>query len=399
MTEQDQIAKKNKKLLTALQSSAVAGGRDLVDRRVKAILNSVPARIMASRGFRRWASWDEIKEFAGSWDPYNVGNEPIRAVNILKKSGSGTRPLQIFGAKRKAANVLVAQILGVTLPVNPVEYCTKSRGTKEAITKLKSMMMDPTITHIVVGDLINFYPSIRGDQLHDLLLLPEAVTNAVVLGLSTDQPEEGEGKDYIASHVPYPCFPFPYGDVPTAATSAPFGADPLGLPQGVATSAIIASRVALAKLATLPFSDRLVLYADDIAGGAQGEDEAMSVQSELEDVCASSPVGPLPRTFHIIPKSKKVRFLGRVLKYRPKNGDVRVTVDWPSFERFKDKIAVRWDEDIAEGGEAFARWALDEYTKRWFAGYPDADRDEFSEWAIRRAQRAAIPDQGYLKDD
>jgi hypothetical protein len=376
---------KYRRLLADLAKAVDAADPVRRSRAIAALLNSPSAKVMAAKHALMGKSLVQLKQFA-ALDLYDI-DEPVRTVAIAKPNG-GQRLLQIFGPRRKAANNLIAGILKIVLPVNQVEYCERGRGRTAAIGKLRDLMMDPAITHIAVTDVKDFYSTIRGAELVQCLPLPSAVTNGVVLGRTVPQQKEDEAHGCpsgVRAGLPL------QGDLPNLTHYPLLAADPQGLPQGAPTSGLIASRVALAGLGALPFQDRLFLYADDMAAGARGMEEAESIRTELGAICASCPVGPLSLTSHIIPKTEAVSFLGYALRFRPLDGDVRIVPDWKSFQRFKAKSAAL-HAGAEDEGTSYQKWAADDYRDRWLKAFPLCTHDAFLEEAARCAQYEAVPE-------
>ena len=200
--------------------------------------------------------------------------EPIAPAKLYfkKKPGGDLRSLfkyTVFGA---AQQYLVLWVLEPRLRLHEGQYAVPGRDWAAAIEKVKEQIRKG-YEWVIRGDIKNCYPSMNGDAVLDMLPGPRAVLRQVIL------PPMEECITY-SSHY-----------------AALLDQVRRGLPQGAASTALVAAAVLAPVLDELPDCVVIVLYVDDFAIFAPSKDAAVETMNTLREALWAAPVGNLQLKF------------------------------------------------------------------------------------------------------
>jgi hypothetical protein len=140
------LAKQHRKLLQQLERAVLDGDTRRADYIAHKILGSFAAKVSAVARTRKHDPEDgpvalaELKQLASPLNPYLPIVEPVRAV-FMEKGDHDWRIVTAFGPRRRASQVMCADILRIRLPAYDFDFMEKGNGGAEgAALRLKAMM-------------------------------------------------------------------------------------------------------------------------------------------------------------------------------------------------------------------------------------------------------------------
>lgn len=358
--------------LRRLQRAHLDSDKHAVKSVIHEVLNSFGAKVCAAtRTFKSPPSAQpptlaQIKALAESLNPTRAIPESVTVWSVPKLGGGSSRALASFGWKRRALQLLCADILSVRYPASSFDYLVKGKGgTKAALLALHTIIEEGKYQFVVTMDVANCFGSAIKKKVGELLPLPKSVVNNVLLvedEVAVVAKPNGETNTAPLCQVHS-----------TATDHVEDDGDAVrqGLPPGSSASGIIMYRAVIGPmLATLPFANRIVLYGDDLAVPVKDLSEGEEVQNLIKSLYATSPVGPLTIGRGTISHMMRgFDFLGYRTIRKPEcwGGRIHCRPSYRSYRKFELTAAAVYRD--AGGGMAGLKQAV-LYQKRWMASYP-----------------------------
>lgn len=268
-------------------------------------------------------------------------------------SSASYRQLCSFGHVRRARGWVVGRMLEILHPVHPSNFLISGRGTEALSDHIKKMGWGKKKlnTHFLLFDVKNFYPSVRQNQeVVELLGLPECLVR----------------HDIFTS----PTTPITISGVLPLCISEEelVGAARQGLPQGKATSSLVAGILYGWLLEQVVPAHRFFYYGDD-GGIVCNETDGETIAETLRGAMKSHPAGPFQLNYCKLVNFKDgfefVKYWYRNTSY--KDG-IRRAPSYKSFKKFESKISNIIAKQPSESGllkvaaysvrwpDAFPRW-------------------------------------------
>lgn len=299
------------------------------------------------------------------------------------KSNGGYRPVLSFGLKRRTAQRVCGDLLKRLYPLHPFDFLAGGRGRDLAVLRLKQLIEEENSQYIVTVDIKNCFGSPNKEKLRTLLPLPSwAVNHSMLIG--------NEVK--ISPHPSVNEIP----SISVAEYVKENGAARRGVPQGSSASPVVMYRAVLGPLIdTLSFSDRVILYGDDIAVPAKDHQTAEAYFMALKSVLSTSPVGPLAIGRNkISPIIVGADFLGYRIKKKPAlfvghdhiPSHIHIRPSRRSYLRLEERArAIHLSADQSEAADT----AVQTYVSRWINAFRLWPANEKSKEYIRLSLAAA----------
>ena len=224
------------------------------------------------------------------------------------KSNGGTRRIHDFGPMNRAAQHMVMRVISACFKPKPYQYSVAGRGVHTAIQRARAAV-DAGYVHIKKLDVRDFFGSFSRDGLYELLPLPKAVIDNVVMPdnqkLKHVKGDKKAGKAKTATT----------GKVLTTDIS-PLPSQPV-LPQGSLHAPMLAEFV-VSNLSIDGKSDVvIIIFVDDILIMAKTEHALAAATYALRSAYGASPAGD----FHFKVSEETLftgtDFLGYRLKHWP----------------------------------------------------------------------------------
>lgn len=372
------------KLLKRAHGACRANQRDY---RVRQYLGSYDAKLRATRKAHdamrpdRRPNEAKLEAIARDLNPWKGTDEPVLVHLTPKASHPHYRAVLEFGIKHRALQYLARDILIALLKLHPNQYGTCG-GTHAAIRQTKQALRDGYLWAVEL-DIKDCFPSFDGKELHKLLPLPkEMIDKVIISGCLNLMP--GNLLHYYGPEDDHE------GD-PIALTAALSSAR-RGIPQGSATSPLIAEAMVAIALKQVPLLGVIIAYLDNTLLLAKSENDVVCMTEALGAAFAQHPVGrlrPYPRVFK---PGEPVEFLGHRLKRI--NGIVRIEPDDDNREKFeaevKSEIAYLITATLPDATRAKRLERLEEYIRSWTANFKLCDDIEvFRAYWLGKAKWAA----------
>jgi hypothetical protein len=358
-----------KKLLTRIRAAHLAGKRSVEKRHIALFLNSYDAHhtavVRAVKQFPKNKRPDAatIKAIAQKLDPWKGTPEPVAVSFRKKKSNPKKRRITMnFGIENCALQYLILMVLQQTADLHPYKYATKG-GTHAATKQVAKAMIDGNLNAVEL-DIKDYYPSVVGEKVPELLPLPKKVTQHTAicrhLNLTIGNLDDLFGTASIFTQ-----------DLLAEARH--------GIPQGSAASNLIAeillSHTLNHTLNQSPTPGRVFSYADNILIMGQNEDDVKSTQLALESALKAHPAGPLVPTVKTFKAGDPIDFLGHRLTY--KSGKVMIEpAVWKAAEfehHVKSKLADITDKTASVKMRVAKAKGLRRYVCGWASAFKCCD--------------------------
>lgn len=260
----------------------------------------------------------EAKKLAGQVKTRQCSGEPVH-VTVRAKADGGTRHTCAFGPRTRAANYLADSFLAMRWGECAQEFSRRGRGRDAAIREALSAYQHGGVRSFVHVDVQNCYGSIGMEGVKEPYL-PKTIREHT-LAISP------EAKVIIHNDTEHP------GPSDQAVRA--------GIPQGLRSSARIASHVLRSATVDLDFP-LLIFHGDDIlAGIRKGQDEE-AAKSALVSAIAGHPAGPL---LHKLAASFGLNsghdYLGYEFRRRPKRygGYAKARPSEKAYRRGRSRMA------------------------------------------------------------
>ena len=360
------------KLQKQIEAARQSGQTLRVRRLVRRYLNSWSAKLVAvADAYRELPRHHQkagmkAEEIAARLNPFEGTDERVVLHFKTKKTEHDFRPVMDFGIVNRALQYLVLSPLRALVDLHPCQFGNHG-GVCAAAQKVLDNL-EEGYRHVVEIDINNYFPSVSGEALSDHLLIPHEVTERVV----------------ISRHLNlYPGnFNFFLGDPLDGADIEDFDAsDPLcqaieegrrGIPQGSATSSLIAEMLLAPTLAALPGCGRVVGYLDNILVMGKTADDVSLMKSNLKEALLGHPVGPfVSRIMGAASPGKGFDYLGyeffqKGATYKVRPSGYNMSKFCHTFDHGLDKIE---DKDLSHAVRVRMAKHLERYVRSWTAAF------------------------------
>lgn len=260
-------------------------------------------RVNSGRKTKNHLDQRTIGKVAAGLDP-RKGTDEIVVVHQKPKSSDpkSFRTYMAFGVKNKGLQYLVLRLLEQVANVTPDQYTVRG-GLHAAIMQVVKVMSTGPVWAVEL-DVINCYPSFDGEKLAHLLPVPKEVSERVLISAHLNMKggnikeaktigvkEMKNIKDTKDVNVSHPVGP--------ASTCNPQGVEEVfaaarrGIPQGSATSSLIAEMMMAIALRKVPDVGNVVGYGDNTLLMAKEEGFVVTMLKALEAALKAHPVGLL----------------------------------------------------------------------------------------------------------
>lgn len=284
-------------------------------------------------------------------EPINTWAEPKDHHTPIGSAHIPYRQLCSYGLVRKARGWIVGRILEILFPCHPSNFLSPGRGLQVLCDHIKKSAWGNKKfnSRFIIFDVKDFYPSVRQNQeVVELLGLPEYLVR----------------NDIFTS----PTAPIALcGSLPHGVSKELFiGAARQGLPQGKATSSLVAGILYGRLLEQIAPAHRFFYYGDDggiVCDEIDGETIAIALRAGLQ----AHPFGPFqPKHCGIFGFEKGFNFAGYHYQITSFKDRIRISPSLQSFKKLEGKIAniiltfppAVWNEEI------------DRYVKHWLKAFP-----------------------------
>jgi hypothetical protein len=173
--------------LNQLERAHREGDRKAVKQRTGGILSSFGAKVCVTiRAIKLQPgqippTFAQIKERAANLDPFQPINETVTTW-LEPKAAGGYRQLVSFRWKRRALQIMCADILSVAYPAAPFDYSARGKGGVGAATAfLHKLIIEGDCQYVVTVDIRDCFGSAIKKKVGELLPLPKKVVNNVLL--------------------------------------------------------------------------------------------------------------------------------------------------------------------------------------------------------------------------
>lgn len=242
---------------------------------------------------------------------------------VVSQPTQSYRQICEFGHIRRARDWVVRRILEILSPRHPSNFRSRGWGTEELSDHIKKLGWGKKkhTVRFILFDIKNYYPSVRQNQeVVEMLGLPNCLVRFDIF-TSPDAPVVLRGI-------------LPHG----VSKEVFIGAAREGLPQGKATSSLVADILFGWVLEQLVPAHRFSFYGDDGAIACNNDGEKMA--DALRGAMKSHPAGPFQLKHCFIGNFKDgfshVKYHYQITSF--KDG-IRRAPSATSFERFKNRVA------------------------------------------------------------
>jgi len=273
---------------------------------------------------------DQVKSIAENLNPYQGTQEEVRLILIPKGPGK-FRPTLDFGIENRALQYLVLSVLYAIAELHPRQFATRG-GVPGAITEVVKAIKAGDL-HAREIDIKDFYPSLDGNKLVDLIPIPRKVIARVLTS---------EHLTIVPSTSHHYSTTFSSNG---AADTHQGGGFPLeqyladarrGIPQGSSVSPIVAEMLLAPVLYQVPDAGEVVAYADNILVITKNESDAASMTESLGIALQAHPAGQLWPKIKSFPPGGPIEFLGHRLTAGEDGLRVQPTAD--NREEFESRM-------------------------------------------------------------
>ena len=321
------------KLMSKIADAHEAGKEKRLAWHVRKCLQSFDARAAATDAAYKALSPNKrpnhstLRAVAESLDPWKGTGEPVQVFLRPKTSDPDDyRIVMEFGLENRALQYLILPVLERLCRLHPCQYgCV--RGNQAAVAQAaKWLEHDPLWAAEI--DVTDCYQSFDEEKLVALLPLPKEVSEAVLVSRNLNL-ISGNISQLIGSADSD-------GLDNTMADEVMLNAR-RGIPQGSATSPLLAEAALSYSLAEVPPMGHMVGYQDNTLLLAQKQDDVERMTKALWSALEASPVGRLKPKVKRYSPGEPIIFLGHRLTVD--NGDVLIEPSERNLIKFQNNVA------------------------------------------------------------
>lgn len=303
----------------------------------------------------------DLNPWAGTSEPVNMYPKP--------KPG-GYRPITSFAIENKALQILVERAAEPFIQIEPNQFDAKGNGGTPAACRRLLELLGQGYVHVVVADVEANFNSLRAEGIKEIVPLPPAVIEAVVLARGLNfNPNQRRSKDAKKAagrrHANAPethrnppkgmgCVSPPLRGIARYAKSGIEHPSRLietmrkgrrGIPQGLTGSSLYSAAIHAPMVRNISRTAPAVHYNDNFYAVAKTGDGALLVAKALKAEFNRSPAGPLLLSKCIIVEARQgFAALGYI--FRVKNGRPKIHVPAHKLELCEIKFLSMFDDII-----------------------------------------------------
>jgi hypothetical protein len=327
-------------------------------------LQSYDARLVATvAAYRAMKPWrrpaiGRLPEIASELNAWRGTQEKVALRWKPKKNDPHSfRPILEFGIEHRSLQYLVREGLRARCSLDPNQYATHG-GREAAIASVRDAML-AGYQHIAEIDIKSFFPNIIEKGALELLPIHRRVIEVVIL----------------SKHLNFaPCNLLFGGDASPEKDDALGGniaEARRGIPQGSATSSLVAEALLAPVLAQISVCGPVISYSDNFLVFGKSKQEVVSMIKALRSALTAHPAGPFtPNEPKIYSPEQSVGFLGYSVRLTSNKFDVEPA------ERHLSNLAVAFDRRLerALAGHSDSRARQLEELRRFVVGWTNAFR-------------------------
>ena len=364
-------------------------GRDFQRVYLRSFPAKVAAVVAAAKALRVGYTDAELIELAKAIDPFRGTREEVRM--RAKPKPGGYRPITSFGIKNKALQFLVRSAAEPFIHLNPAQFDARGRGGNPAACRRILELLGQGYIYVVVADIEGNFNALRSEGVKEILPLPPAVTEAVIMARSLninpnqrryqDEQSSGSRRRGTTPKAPWT----PTGSIPidlrtlgVITRQAKSGLKHpsrlketmrkgrRGVSQGSVSSPLFSDAIHEPMVARIARQEKVVHYCDNFFVFAKSKREALRAAKTLQAEFSRSPAGPLLSSDFIIKDARKgFEALGYIFKV--KNGRASIRVANHKLNLCAVKFRGMFDDIIARNG--MTRKDVVRYLDGWCAAH------------------------------
>jgi len=335
-----------------------------------------------------------IRAIAARLDPWKGTDEVVLVHQKLKSFDPKLyRTYTAFGIENTALQYLLLPLLEQVADVTPYQYTV--RGGMHAAIKQVAKVMSIGPVWAVELDVVDCYPSFDREKLTDLLPVPKEVSEHVLIaehlnikGGNIKQVKVKGVKDVVKSGL--------FGPAGTSKASTLEGvlaAARRGIPQGSATSSLIAEMMMAIALRQVPDLGDIVGYGDNTLLMAKEESDMVTMLEALESAFQGHPVGLLKPKRKLFEPGQPVEFLGHRL-IPQSSGKIRIEPSQKAQDRFDRKMRRKLNylkyEKLSSAVRFRAQRKAKRYVQGWTAAFSLCDGiDDYRKYCLTKIAAAS----------
>lgn len=371
-----------------LAETDVSKGRRFQYGYLGAFSAKIAALVAAEKRLKTGLSDAELIALAKNLNPWVGTNERVNMYPEPKPGGY--RPITSFGIQNKALQILVERAAKPFIRIHPAQYDALGHGGPPAACRRLLELLGQGYVHVVVADVAGNFNSLSAAGIKEMIPLPPAVIEAVVLarGLNINPSQRrydyekraGDNQRATAPKAPRgPCRDGGCASPPLRgiARHAQSGTEHLsrlkeslrkgrrGIPQGLTGSSLYSAAIHEPMVRNISRVAPAVHYTDNFYAVAKTGDEALLVAKALKIELQRSPAGPLLWSeCKIVDARHGFAALGYLFKV--KNGRALIRVPRHKLEDCRTKFLGMF-EDVALGN--MTRAEVERYLDGWCAAH------------------------------
>jgi hypothetical protein len=370
-----------RQLLKRVHNAHALGQFKKRDYWVRTYLDSYDAKLLAIRRankkFKLNRRFDdkELQAMASGMDAWKGTTEEV-LVHLKRKPSNPCdfRIYMAFGIQNRGLQYLIFELLKELAEIEPYQYTARG-GVKAAIMHAVNAMSAGPVWAIEL-DVTDCYPSFDGKKLPGLLPLPEEVSTNVLISEYLNMKGGNITYHFGPTGIDDPGAPFMLEETLVEARR--------GIPQGSATSSLIAEMVLAMALKQVPILGHKIAYGDNSLLLAKSEGDLVAMTQALESALKAHPVGLFwPKAKKFLP-GQPIKFLGHLLT--PKHGGhVHIAPSPENRAKFEAEMASklkRLKTKMMPDVMARERQQARHYVRSWTAAFSLSEgiEDERNYW-------------------
>lgn len=317
-------------LLKRIRVAKELGHGKKLEHWVCVYLNSYSAKYLAVRRANGQMKLDrrlkkaELEAIAGRIDAWKGTDEEV-LVHLKRKPSNpyDFRIYMAFGIENRALQYLVLKPLEILADLVPYQYTIRG-GVPAAIKHVVMAMSDGPVWAIEL-DVNDCYPSFDGNKLASLLPLPKEVSEHVLISKYLHHVGGNIAYHFGSTGDDDPGDPISLEETLVAARQ--------GIPQGSASSPLIAETMLAMALREVPDLGAKVAYGDNMLLMAKEEGDVVTMMKALWSALEAHPVGLLRPKLKVFEPGQPVEFLGHNLTPKA-GGKIRIDPSPKNKEKF-----------------------------------------------------------------